>query len=128
MTHSKAMEWQIVFDAGSGIRVYRLSGVRSDSRDAFTFIEQVRTRLRSDPKPVLLDLGGVGQRTSAGSGVAATIIACAQDVRPTRALSRPKCGARRLRVIFNPLESIATFGHDAEALAAHPRGGRGLWP
>jgi hypothetical protein len=52
MTHWKAVEWRAEVDAGSGIRVYRLAGVLTDSRDSFTFVEQVRTELRSDPRLV----------------------------------------------------------------------------
>jgi anti-anti-sigma regulatory factor len=128
MTHWKAMEWQTAVDAASGIRVYRLAGVLTDSRDTFTFIEQVRTELRSDPRPVLLDLGGVGQLTSADIGMVATIYASAKNAKATLALSGLNAGARRLLDIVHLFEFIATFANEAEALAAHRREGWELAP
>jgi anti-anti-sigma factor len=128
MTHWKAMEWQTDVDKGSGIRVYRLAGVLTDSRDSFTFIEQVRAELRSDPRPVLLDLREVGQLTSAGVGMVATIYASAQNAKAALALSGLNPGARRLLQIVRLLEFITTFKNEAEALAAHPGGGWELRP
>jgi anti-anti-sigma factor len=123
VTRWKALEWRTEVDQGSGTRVHRLSGVLVDSRDSFAFIEQVRTKLRSDPRPVLLDMGGVGQLTSAGVRLVATIYASAQDAKAARALSGLNPGARRQLQIVHLLDSIATFDNEAEAPAARLKGG-----
>jgi len=39
----------------------------------------MHTDMRSDPRPVLFDMGGVGQLTSAGAGLVAAIYASAHN-------------------------------------------------
>jgi len=98
-------------------------GVLTDSRDSFAFIELVRMELRSKPRPVLLDLRGVGQLTSAGVGMVAAIDASAQNAKTALALSGLNPAPRRLLEIVHLLEFVATFKNEQEALAAHSNGG-----
>ena len=123
MAHWKAMEWQTAVDAASGIRVYRLTGVLTDSRDAYTLIEQVRAEVRSDPHPVLLNLAEVEQLTSAGVGMVATLYTSAQNAKSVFALCGPTVRTRHLLEIVHLLQFIPVFDNEAEALVAFARRG-----
>ena len=48
MAHWKAMGWESTVDAPSGIRVYRLTGVLTDSRDAYALGDQVLPEVSAD--------------------------------------------------------------------------------
>ena len=101
MAHWKAMEWQGAVDVESGVRVYRLSGVLTDSRDAYALIETLRAELRADSRAVLLDLSGVEQLTSAGVGMVATLYSSARNANVEFALSGLTARSRRLLEIVH---------------------------
>ena len=122
MAHWKAMEWQGAVDVKSGVRVYRLSGVLTDSRDAYSLIEELRAELRADSRPVLLDLAGVEQLTSAGVGMVATLYSSARNANVAFALSGLTPRSRRLLEIVHLFEFMRTFGDELEALAAYATG------
>ena len=123
MTRWKEMEWQATVDVVTGIRVYRLAGVLTDSRDAARMIELVRSEMRSDPRPILLDFTGVELLTSAGVGMVAAIYTSAHNARKTIALTGLNPRTRQILHVVRMLQFIRAFEDEQQALAAHAGGG-----
>jgi anti-anti-sigma factor len=128
MAYWKEMEWQVVVDPTTGIRVYRMAGVLTDSRDAPRLIEIVRADLRSDPRPVLLDLTGVELMTSAGVGMVAAIFASAHNAGKEVALTGLNPRTRQILQVVRMLQFIRAFVDEPQALAAHASGGWEITP
>ncbi len=123
MAYWKAMEWQVAVDAATGIRIYRLAGVLTDSLDAPKLIEAVHSDLRSDPRPILLDLAAVEMMTSAGVGMVAAIHASARNATKSLALTGLNHRVRQILTIVRLLQFIRAFENESQALAAYAGGG-----
>jgi len=117
-----------VVDEVTGIRIYRMAGVLTDSRDAPKLIEVVRSDLRSDPRPILLDLSGVELMTSAGVGMVAAIFASAHNAGKAIALTGLNARTRQILTVVRMLQFIRAFENESEALAAHAAGGWEIKP
>lgn len=128
MTRWKEMEWQAAVDAGTGIRVYRLAGVLTDSRDAATLIDLVRSELQSDPRSILLDLTGVELLTSAGVGMVAAIYTSAHNAVRPLAIAGLNPRTRQILQVVRMLQFIRAFDDAPKALAAHAGGGWAITP
>lgn len=78
MTRGTLIKWSSSLNRRHGVRVYRVSGILTDTSEAFEFVDQIRRDLHLEPLPVLLDLKDVKRVTSAGVGLIATIFASAK--------------------------------------------------
>lgn len=128
MTRWKEMEWQVAVDAGTGIRLYRLAGVLTDSRDAARLIDLVRSDLRADPRPILLDFAGVELLTSAGVGMVAAIYTSAHNAVNAIAITGLNPRTRQILHVVRMLQFIREFEVESQALAAHAGGGWAITP
>jgi anti-anti-sigma factor len=128
MTRWKEMEWQSAVDEGTGVRVYRLAGVLTDSRDAARLIELVRSEMRSDPRSILLDLAGVELLTSAGVGMVAAIYTSAHNAGNAIALIGLNHRTRQILHVVRMLQFIREFEAEPQALAVHASGGWAITP
>lgn len=69
--------------------VYRLSGMLTDSTDAFQLLEQIRAEMEGSVPRIILDLAGVPHMTSAGVGILAAAYTSAQRTGKRLVLTAP---------------------------------------
>jgi anti-anti-sigma regulatory factor len=123
VTRWHAIEWQTEVDAASGVRIYHVTGLLSDSHQSMELVDQVRNALRSDARPVLLDLTEAAPLNSTGVGIVAAIYTSAVSARTVLALAGVGTRTRLILRLVHLLDLICTFGDSREALAAYARGG-----
>lgn len=123
MPHKRAMEWQSVSDPVSGVRICRLTGTLTDSREAYDLVGELRAGLRTDPRPLLLNLRGVEHLASPGVGMIATLFTSARNANVPLAFCGLSPRARHLLEIVHLLHFIKAYADEADALAGLASGG-----
>ena len=123
MANGSALQWQTTMDAATGVRIYRLNGVLTDSEECYTFLASARNEMSSDPRPLLLDLGGVEHVTSAGVGIVTAVYKSASDANRAIALARLSRRNEILLEVVQLLRFIAAFGEERAALEGYAADG-----
>lgn len=119
----KDIQWQSMVDPSTGVRIYRLAGFLSDSERSFALLEQVRSDMRLEPHPALLDLTGIEPLTSSGVGIIAAIYTSGQNATMDLALMGLNARSRLILQLVGLLRLIRAFDAEQDALAAHADGG-----
>jgi anti-anti-sigma factor len=123
MIHGSALQWQTTMDAATGIRIYRLNGALTDSEESYTFLASARGEMSADPRPLLLDLGGVEHVTSAGVGVVAAVYKSASNANRAIALAGLSRRNELILEVAQLFRFIAAFDDERAALEGYAAGG-----
>ena len=123
MTSGSALQWQTTMDAATGIRIYRLNGALTDSEESYTFLASARDEMSADPRPLLLDLGGVGHVTSTGVGIVAALYKSASNANRAIALARLSRRNELILELVQLLRFIAAFADERTALEGYATNG-----
>jgi anti-anti-sigma factor len=123
MTSRSALQWQTTMDAETGIRIYRLNGVLTDSEESYTFLASARGEMGADPRPLLLDLGGVERVTSTGIGIVAAIYKSASNANHAIALAGLSRRNELILEVTQLFRFIAAFDDERAALEGYAAGG-----
>ena len=123
MTSGSALQWQTTMDAATGIRIYRLNGALTDSEESYTFLASARDEMSADPRPLLLDLGGVGHVTSTGVGIVAAIYKSASNANRAIAFARLSRRNELILELVQLLRFIAAFADERTALEGYATNG-----
>lgn len=102
--------------AGTGVTVFRLAGVLTNSRESYEFLDHVQNETRKKPMRVVLSLGGLDHVTSAGLGI---IAACFTSITRSGGKMCLAGAEGRVRVILNVmrmLEVIENAATEEEAI------------
>ena len=105
------------------MRIYRLNGVLTDSQESYTFLASARDEMSADPRPLLLDLGGVEHVTSTGVGIVAAIYKAAANANRAIALARLSRRNEIILEVVQLLRFIAAFDDERAALEGFAAGG-----
>jgi len=119
MTHGSALRWQTTTDATTGVRIYRLHGALGDSEESYSFLASARDQMSADPRPLLLDLGGVEHVTSTGVGIVAAVYKSAADAKREIALTRLSRRNEIILEVVQLLRFIAVFEDENAALEGY---------
>jgi anti-anti-sigma factor len=122
MACGSALQWRTTMDAVTGIRIYRLKGVLTDSEESYAFLAHARGEMSADPRSLLLDLGGVEHVTSAGVGIVAAVYKAAANADRAIALAAL---SRRNELILEVVQLsrfIAAFADEHAALEGFAAG------
>ena len=122
MSHGSALQWETTMDAATGIRICRLNGVLTDSPESYTFLASTREEMTSDPRPLLLDMGGVEHLTSTGVGIVAAVYRSASDANRKIALARLSRRNELILEIVQLFRFIAAFADERAALEGYAAG------
>jgi anti-anti-sigma factor len=123
MTHESTLRWQTTTDAATGIRIYRLNGALTDSDESYSFLASARGEMSADPRPLLLDLGGVEHVTSTGVGIVAALYKSAANADRTIALAGLSRRNEILLEVVQLFRFIAAFADERAALEGYAAGG-----
>ncbi len=118
-----ALLWQTTLDAATGIRIYRLNGALTDSEESYSFLANARTEMSADPRPLLLDMGGVEHVTSAGVGIVVAVYKAASDAKRAIALARLSRRNEIILEVVQLLRYIAAFEDERAALEGYAAAG-----
>jgi len=128
MTSGNALQWRTTTAAATGVRVYRLDGLITDSAESYSFLASARDEMRADPRPLLLDLSRIEHLTSTGVGIVAALYKTASNA--DRAIALAGLSRRNEMVLevvqllrFFPLfddEQAALDGYAADRWAPEP--------
>jgi len=116
MIQAGALQWQCTTDAPSGVRIYRLRGVLTDSDESYAFLARARDDMRTDPRPLLLDLGAVEHVTSAGVGIVLAVYKSAAGAGRAIALAALSRRNEMILEIAQVPRFIAAFHDERTAL------------
>jgi len=116
MIQTGALQWRSRTDAPTGVRIYRLEGVLTDSEESFAFLTRVRQDLRADPRPVLLDLAGVPRLTSTGVGIVLAVLKSARGAGHSIALATLSRHNEMILEIAQTARFVAAFADEHAAL------------
>ena len=122
MARESTLQWQTMMDAATGVRIYRLNGALTDSEECYTFLAIARGEMSADPRPLLLDLGGVGQVTSTGVGIVAAVYKSASNANRAIALAGLSRRNEIILEVVQLLRFIAVFHDEAAALEGYAAG------
>ncbi len=117
----KPFEARLHFYEDAPVLAWRLSGVLTGSKESYEFLEALRARLRSEPRPVILDLERVEHITSAGVGIVAAAYTSAKNTGVALVLTGLPAQVETVLKLVNFLTVIRHFGSEKEALE-HLRG------
>jgi anti-anti-sigma factor len=117
MSGWKGFEARLHFYEAEPVLAWRLAGVLASSKEAYDFLEMLRARLRSDPRPVVLDLEKVEHITSAGVGIVAAAYTSATNAGVTLVLVALPAQVEAVLNVVNFLSVIEHFRTEGEALA-----------
>jgi anti-anti-sigma factor len=106
-------------DAATGVRIYHLNGALGDSEESYSFLANARGEMSADPRPLLLDLGGVEHVTSTGVGIVAAVYKSASDANRTIALARLSRRNEIILEVVQLLRFIAVFEDEHAALEGY---------
>jgi anti-anti-sigma factor len=119
MPHGNTLQWQTGTAAATGVRVYRLSGVLTDSEESYAFLANAREETSADPRPLLLDLEGVEHVTSAGVGIIAAIYKSASNADQPIALAGLSRKNEIILEVVQLLRYIVVFDDERAALEGY---------
>ena len=122
MAHGSALQWQTATDAATGIRIYRLKGVLTDSAESYAFLASARGEMSADPRPLLLDLGWMEHITSAGVGIVAALYKSASNADRAVALAGLSRRNELILEVTQIFRFIAAFDDEHAALAGYAAG------
>jgi anti-anti-sigma factor len=123
MTHGSVLQWETTMDAATGIRIYHLNGALTDSEESYSFLANARGEMSADPRPLLLDLGGVEHVTSTGVGIVAAVYKSASDANRAIALARLSRRNEIILEVVQLLRFIAAFDDERAALDGYAADG-----
>jgi anti-anti-sigma factor len=119
MPHQSALQWQTTTAAATGVRVYRLNGVLTDSEESYAFLANARDEMSADPRPLLLDLAGVEHITSTGVGIVAAIYKSASNANRVIALAGLSRRNEIILEVVQLLRFIVVFADERAALEGY---------
>jgi anti-anti-sigma regulatory factor len=123
MIQTRALSWQSMTDAPTGVRIYRLQGVLDDSEESHAFLTRARDDMRADPCSLLLDLGAVERVTSAGISVVLALHRAAVDAGRAVALAALSRRNEMILEIAQVFSYIPAFEDESAALEARAANG-----
>ena len=112
----KGFEAGLHVDEAEPVLAWRLSGVLTSSKESYDFLETLRARLRSEPRPVILNLDKVEHITSAGVGIVAAAYTSATNAGVRLVLASLPVQVKTILNLVNLLAVIEHFGTEKEAL------------
>lgn len=112
----KGFEARLHFYEVEPVLAWRLSGVLTSSKESYDFLETLRARLRSEPRPVILDLEKVEHITSAGVGIVAAAYTSATNAGVKLVLTALPAQVETVLNLVNFFAVIEHFGTEKEAL------------
>ena len=98
--------------------VYHLSGVLTDTKECYDFLEDVRKEIREGYLNVVLDLGKIPHVTSAGVGLLAACFTSAKNAGGRFCVVEVPERARVLLELVRLWDAIEHYATEEEALAA----------
>jgi anti-anti-sigma factor len=119
MVNGSALQWQTATAAATGVRVYRLNGVFTDSEESYAFLANARDEMSADPRPLLLDLAGVPHVTSTGVGIIAAVYKTAANANRAIALAGLSRRNEIILEVVQLLRFIVVFDDERAALEAY---------
>jgi anti-anti-sigma regulatory factor len=122
VAHGSTLRWQTTTDATTGVRIHRLHGALTDSEECYAFLASARGEMSADPRPLLLDLGGVEQVTSTGVGIVTAVYKSAANANRAIALASLSRRNEIILEVVQLLRFIAAFDDERAALAGYAAG------
>jgi len=119
MADRNTLQWQTATAAPTGVRVYRLNGVLTDSEESHAFLANARREMSADPRPLLLDLAGVELVTSTGVGIVATLYKLASSENHLVALAGLSRRNELILEVVQLLRFMAVFENEQAALEGY---------
>ncbi len=119
MANTSTLQWRTRTAAGTGVRVYRLDGALTDSEECYSFLASARSEMNADPRPLLLDLGGVEHLTSTGVGIVAALYKTAANANLALALAGLSRRNEMILEVVQLLRFIAVFEDERAALEGY---------
>ena len=119
MANGNTLQWQTTTAAATGVRVYRLNGVLTDSEESYAFLANARDEMKADPRPLLLDLAGVEHVTSTGVGIVAAIYKSASNANRVIALAGLSRRNEIILEVVQLLRFITVFADERAALEGY---------
>jgi anti-anti-sigma factor len=119
MSYPNTLQWETTTAAATGVRVYRLSGVLTDSEESYAFLASARDEMSADPRPLLLDLAGVEHVTSSGVGIVAAIYKSASNANRALALAGLSRRNEIILEVVQLLRFMVVFDDERAALEGY---------
>jgi anti-anti-sigma factor len=119
MATGNTLQWQTTTAAPSGVRVYRLNGMLTDSEECYSFLASARSEMSTDPRPLLLDLAGVEHLSSTGVGIVAALYKAAANTNHRIALAGLSRRNELILEVVQLLRFIAVFADERAALESY---------
>jgi anti-anti-sigma factor len=119
MANGNALQWQTTTADATGVRVYRLNGVLTDSDESYAFLANAREEMSADPRPLLLDLAGVQHVTSTGVGIVAAVYKAAANANRVIALAGLSRRNEIILEVVQLLRFIVVFDDEHAALESY---------
>ncbi len=95
---------------GGGVTVFRFSGVLTNTRESYDFLDHVQEETRKRPMRIVLNLAGLEHLTSAGLGI---IAACFTSVTRSGGKMCLAGAEGRVRVILNVMRMLDVIQNTA---------------
>jgi anti-anti-sigma factor len=98
------------------VLAWHLSGLLTNTKESYAFLEELRARLRTDPRAVILNLEKLEHITSAGVGIVAAAYTSAANAGVKLVIAAPP---RQVEIVLNLvklLSVIPNFASEEEAL------------
>lgn len=119
MTTRNTLQWRTTTAAATGVRIYRLNGVLTDSEESYAFLASARHEMSADPRPLLLDLAGVEHVTSSGVGIVAAIYKSASNANRALALAGLSRRNEIILEVVQLLRFMVVFADERAALEGY---------
>jgi anti-anti-sigma factor len=119
MASATALRWQTTTAVDTGVRIYRLNGVLTDSEESYAFLADARREMSAEPRPLLLDLAGVEHVTSTGVGIVAALYKSASNANRAIALAGLSRRNEIILEVVQLLRFIVVFADERAALESY---------
>lgn len=105
---------------GTDALLYELSGVFTDSPDAYAFLGEFRERVKSGSAPVIVDLTRVDHMSSCGVGILASCFTSALNANRSLRIAGMSKRVESVMRIVGLLKVIPNYASQEEALSGGP--------
>jgi anti-anti-sigma factor len=102
---------------GESVIAWRLSGVLTNSKESYAFLEDLRTRLRQEPCSVILNLEKLDHLTSAGVGIIAAAFTSAAHAKSRLVICAMPRQVEAVLNLVKLLSVVNSFATEEEARA-----------
>lgn len=96
--------------------IFRVSGILTDTKEAFDFLDQIRLAIHEHTPRIVVNLRGVDHVTSAGAGVLAAAFTASRQDETKFCLVEVSDRSRQLLELIGLWAQVAHFDTEAAAL------------